>query len=149
MDQLQPAEFIRPPIDVFIEDAMKQGHSKEAATALYHDILNDKVFINDVYQVAVREHFDENDGIVLTHLSIKRRDRETIHDWRDLQEIKNQLCGAEREAIELYPAESRRVDSANQYHLWVFPDGFRLPVGFTERYVTEETFMDSKQRPFE
>jgi hypothetical protein len=37
-----------------------------------------------------------------------------VHDWRDLQRIKNQLVGPECEAVELYPAESRKVDTANQ-----------------------------------
>jgi hypothetical protein len=51
------------------------------------------------------------------------------------------------EAVELYPAESRRVDSANQYHVWAFP-GQRLPFGFAERLVAED-IPGVTQRPFE
>lgn len=103
-----------------------------------------QIFRSDVYQVAVRH----SPGMI--HLSIKRNDREPIHDWRDMQQIKNVLVGPEFEAVEIYPAESRVVDTANQYHLWVFDDPtFRLPFGFDERYVTEDNFCDSKQRPFE
>ena len=67
---------------------------------------------------------------------IKRRDREVIRDWRELQAIKNAIVGPEHEGFELYPAESRLVDTANQFHLFVFMDRrVRMPVGFVEREV--------------
>ena len=70
-------------------------------------------------------------------LSIKRRDREVIRDWRELQAIKNAIVGPEHEGFELYPAESRLVDTANQFHLFVFMDRrVRMPVGFVDREVT-------------
>lgn len=73
------------------------------------------------------------------HLSIRRRDRKAVHDWRDLQRIKNDVAGPEREAVELYPAEARMVDTANQYHLWVAPEGVQLEVGFAMgRVVADE-----------
>jgi hypothetical protein len=86
----------------------------------------------------------------LVHLSIKRNDRLPIHDWRDLQRIKNEILGPEHEAMELYPAESRVVDTANQYHLWCFL-GERAPFGYeAQRCVMEETGeTGAKQRPFE
>src|SRR5580704_308381 len=74
------------------------------------------IWLCDEYQVAVDKSPQHAfRGFTLWHLSIKRRDKEPIHDWRDLQEIKNQICGPEFEAIEIYPAEDRKVDSANQY----------------------------------
>lgn len=83
---------------------------------------------NDRYTVHVRCSIEKGmSGLV--HLSIHRRDRAPARDWRDFQRIKNDVCGPEREAIELYPAESRLVDQANEYHLWVAPEGERLPVG--------------------
>ena len=86
----------------------------------------------------------------LTHLSIKRHDRKAMHDWRDLQMIKTVLCGPEREAMEVYPAESRLVDAANQYHLWVLPEGVLLPFGFSDgRLVVESGAGKAEQRPFE
>ena len=105
-------------------------------------------WLNDVYSVG---RYD--DGPII-HLSIKRIDKEPIHDWRDLQEIKNQLVGKENEGVEVYPAESRRVDMANQYHLWVFADaGQTIPFGFTDgRMVLDHDPKDNsgvKQRPFE
>ena len=61
--------------------------------------------------------------------------------------MQNELVGDECEAIELYPAESRLVDTANQYWLWCFP--YRIPLGFSSRLVGEMT-PDSKgkQRPW-
>jgi len=86
----------------------------------------------------------------VTHLSIKRNDRESVHDWRDLQIIKNTFCGDDAEGVEIYPAESRLVDTSNQYHLWVFPPGTPLPLGFNDgRLVTAAKFGSAKQRPFE
>lgn len=107
--------------------------------------LTKDVFINDKYQVAV-DYLDDS----LTHLSIKRIDREPIHDWRDLQQIKNEICGAEFEGVELYPRESRKVDTANQYHLWVITQKkFTFPFGFMDRLVLdsdEANEIDVKQR---
>jgi len=71
----------------------------------------------------------------VTWLSVKRNDIEPIHNWRHLQQIKNDICGEEREAIELYPAMSRIVDAANQYHLWVLPAGHIIDMGFKDRMV--------------
>lgn len=103
------------------------------------------VFLNDTYQVIVAKLMEDQ-----VHLSIKRIDRQPIHDWRDLQEIKNQLVGPECEALELYPAESRRVDAANQYHLWCCTDdNFRFPFGFHTRAVGDEPIGKSVNRPLE
>ena len=85
------------------------------------------------------------------HLSIKDHGRSAKHDWRDFQRIKNELVGPEFEAIEIYPAESRLVDGANQYHLWVF-ESWRIPVGFTSRLVSDGVSKhapNAVQRPFE
>lgn len=86
-------------------------------------------------------------------LSIKRLDRRSIHDWRELQRIKNELCGEDCEGVELYPAEDRHVDTSNQYHLWVFPNNVRLPFGYGDRLVLapgQKMFPGDKsvQRPF-
>lgn len=85
------------------------------------------------------------------HLSIKRLDRSPIHDWRILQRLKNDTVGPDREAIEIYPAEDRLVDEANQFHLWVLPEGLRVPVGFLDRQVggTERAAaIGARQRPW-
>lgn len=111
-----------------------------------------QIFLNNRYQVTMSEAEVYSLWPQMWHLSIKRIDKEPIHDWRDLQRIKNEVVGEEYEAIELYPAESRRVDTSNQYHLWVFKDKFTIPIGFLERRVQgpEKTVgTGAKQRSFE
>lgn len=101
------------------------------------------------------------------YLSIRRKERSRLpRDWRDLQRIKAEIVGPEHEGFELFPAESRLVDSADQFHLWVLPKPLRrteegelhdcIPVGYSNRYVAtkEETTAHlgeskSTQRPFE
>ena len=86
----------------------------------------------------------------IVHLSIKRNDRAPIMNWRDLQKIKNELVGPECEAVQIFPAESRMVDTSNQYHLWVFSDPkVRIPFGYRERLVAEGNIMGAIQEPFE
>jgi len=77
-----------------------------------------EVWKNELYTVALYRNAGPQNWPALLHLSIKRNDREPIRDWRELQRVKNAILSAEREAVELFPAESRRVDSANQYHLF-------------------------------
>lgn len=111
--------------------------------------------INDTYQVLIKKQYNHDTPepeLQLIWLSIKRLDKQPIHDWRHLQQIKNELVGPEAEAIELYPAESRLVDTANQYHLWVIPDiTLRFPFGFGERIVCDDApeAAGHKQRKFE
>ncbi len=92
---------------------------------------------NDKYVVLRRviKAKDDSTGDMI-HLSIRRQDRRPAKDWRDFQRIKNQLAGPDYEGVELYPRESRKVDTANQYHLWCFP--FTLGFGLgDERMVTD------------
>lgn len=104
------------------------------------------VFRNDTYQVMMKLMLMNKREWVW--LSIKRIDRQPIHDWRDLQQIKNELVGEECEGLELYPAESRKVDTANQYHLWCKGDRrFRFPFGFGNRMVSDRETSQSRQRP--
>ena len=109
-----------------------------------------RVFLNSRYQVAVYAPTSMigSDG-KLYHLSIKRRDGAACRDWRDFQRIKNELIGPEAEAVELYPAESRLVDGANQYHLWAL-EGQKFFMGFHgKRLVSEDNSRGVQQRPFD
>ena len=108
---------------------------EEAMVLLKAEYESAELWTNNQYQVLVRRHPQ------YTHLNIRRRDGEAIfRDWRHFQEIKNQLVGAEYEAVELYPAESRLVDTSNSYHLFASNDAaFRFPFGWTERNVVETT----------
>ena len=108
---------------------------------------------NSRYQVTIRRYTDPTIGDC-AHLSIKLHDKVAGHDWRDFQLIKNELLGEEEEAVEIYPAESRLADGANQYHLFC-AFGKRVPFGFQQRLVTEQPITAvpggpaSRQRPFD
>jgi hypothetical protein len=71
------------------------------------------------------------------HLTFKRNDRAPVRDWRHFQAIKNEVAGFQREAIEIFPIESELVDAANEYHLWVLPEGLTAPYGFEARAVID------------
>lgn len=135
-----------PAIMALMSDAATEGEVYRMAREICEDEhRNSKVYLNDIYQVSVRK------AGPYVHLSIKRIDRQPVTDWRDKQEIKNQLVGPECEGVELYPAESRLVDGANQFHIFCVPDpNYRFPFGFTgPRAVTNEPIGKSQQRPRE
>lgn len=118
------------------------------AAALNDEIREREMWKNDRYTVTVTR----NDEGHVTCLSIKRNDGGAVRDWRHMQKIKNQLAGSEAEAIQLFPAESRLVDTANQTWLWVFPPGVKLPLGFPDRAVggpEEAEEVGAHQREFE
>lgn len=105
------------------------------------------MWCNNIYTV----HRKEDEGGIVW-LSIRRNDRKAIRDWRHFQRIKNELVGPEREGLELFPAESRLVDEANQYHLWVLPEGSMVPVGWNTRMVSgsdEADRVGATQREFD
>lgn len=73
------------------------------------------------------------------HLSIRHNQRKAVRDWRHFQRIKNDLAGPEREAVEIFPAESNLIDTANQYHLFVYPVGRHSEFTWTEgRMVSDD-----------
>lgn len=93
------------------------------------------------YFVIVTEIITAND-VEMTWLSIRRNDRKATQDWRHLQAIKNELTSPEREAVQLYPAESRLLDESNQIHLWVYPEDQALPFGYANRSVITATELE-------
>lgn len=105
-----------------------------------------EVWRNETYEVIVTRggqyrkstgKVEENDD-GLTHLSIKRYDRAPCRNWRHFQQVKNEICGETAEAVEVYPAEARLADNANQYHLFAFPEGFTIPIGFGSGMLTSD-----------
>jgi len=106
----QPMKFIRKEVDCL-------------------DSNGDQViFQNNLYIAVVRR---KSDGMI--HISFRNMENSTEIPWKHKQQIKNDICGSEREAIELFPAMSRIVDTANQYHLWVYPEGYIIPTGFPKK----------------
>lgn len=124
--------------------------SRAHIEAVLKDVDKDKVFLNSRYQVNVRPFGPE--GQQMVHLSIKRLDKDRVgpERYRDFMRIKNELVGPEFEAVEIYPAHSREVDTANQYHLWVMPPGVSVPFGFDDgRAVQSESLGGARQHPLE
>ena len=94
---------------------------EKANTGKYYEANpTEEVWANDKYVVHVRKDLEAM-GQLMTHLSIRNTENTAIRDWRDMQYIKNELVGDENEGFELFPKESRLVDTANQFHIWVFP----------------------------
>ena len=107
------------------------------------------IYRNSRYQVHVRRLKAHDGGPDLIHLSFRRLDRGIVVPYRDKMRIKDEFIGPECEGIELFPARSREVDTANHYHLWIIDDPtFRFPFGFTRRLVTEATIGDARQEPW-
>lgn len=72
------------------------------------------------------------------HLSIHTHDRGPVRNWRHLQQIKNEVVGENRTAVEVFPPERSLVDTSNEYHLWVFPAGESLGFGLDESLVSDD-----------
>ncbi len=49
--------------------------------------------------------------------------------WAVKQEIKDELFGSRRVAIEVFPEDKHLVDVCDVYHLWVLPKDFKMPFG--------------------
>jgi len=75
-----------------VEELMKKFEvSREDAEQYKERMKDEKVFMNNLYQVNIIEYPE------LFHVSVKRLDKHPVHDWRHLQRIKNELIGKENE----------------------------------------------------
>lgn len=147
---LLPATKIPPTqekVDAIRAQAEKMGLDPDVAEGYVREPA--EMWQNDRFTVVVQRR---QDGSVVS-LSVRRADRKPDIGWRDLQRIKSQLAGDETEGFELFPAESRLVDTANQRWLWCMPPGEMLPVGFHGgRHVSgpeDAESVGAKQAPFE
>lgn len=146
--KLRPGDSVRRP-EVVRETARWYGVSEAEANAMLDRSEADtEVWINDIYQVQVG-HCGPNNKVM--HLNIRRRDGGMFKDWRHFQQIKNQLAGEEREGFEIYPRESRKVDTSNKWHIFVLPEGQSLDaVGWQQRdvqYDENRNVPGLRQRP--
>ena len=83
---------------------------------IYAALFTGVTFVNDVYSVL------HHNGLFYggqQRLSIHRHDYAPCNSWSDFQQIKNELIGPEAEAVQVYPAESRLLDTDNVYHLFI------------------------------
>lgn len=139
--------------EALIIDTMRVDKTldRASATAIVDDLSNDLIYLNSRYQVNCRKYRSRNGFPDIVHLSIKRIDKERVgpERYRDFIRIKNELLGPDFEAVEIYPAFNDEVDTANQYHLWVFFERcFRLPFGWHgQRLVDGTSPVGGKQEP--
>ena len=102
-------------------------------------------YANDKYVVSVDkkcDHIHPNwpEELPCWYISFSMRDGGHLLDWREIQEIKNQVLGPEYECVMLWPKESRVLDTANQFHMYAIGrPGIEFPVGYqTERAVRDD-----------
>ena len=127
----QPCEFFKSFFNGRTPTVTEKAFFVEKAVQRMTAVM---IYQNDVYHVEVKH------APPFIHLDIRRRDGKTCNEWQDFQRIKNELVGPEHEALQLFPAESRLVDTGNEYHLWVCSDTHsRFQFGFKDRFVLGET----------
>jgi hypothetical protein len=89
----------------------------------------------------------EGQPITLWHLALVGTKNHPTLTWGEAQRAKAELLGEDVEAIELYPAADRVFDLP-EVHLWCFPRGFKLPLGFAKRVqVVDATARDPEGNP--
>lgn len=120
------------PREAHIAWAISKGVSTDEAIQHWDELIESLHFVNDEYVVIQRPcpkamNTAGIDGLMW--LSIRRKDNKKIRKWTDLQSIKNLIFGSESEAVEIFPAESRKADTVNQYHLFGGAE-CRFPIGF-------------------
>ena len=87
-------------------------------------------------------YWESNDGFAVSsrqirtawgtveHVAINRMNGDSRDvPWAIKQQIKDELFGSRRVAIEVYPSQKNLVDACDVYHLWVLPKDFVLPFG--------------------
>lgn len=57
--------------------------------------------------------------------------------WAEKYQIKNELFGENRAAVEVFPKADRLVDTCDVYHLWVFDKKFEMPFGIHPKEYTK------------
>ena len=107
----------KPTWDKF-EEAIAVVNSNQITLEPNQTIYRNKFYT--VVKTVLEPELGEKSGL---HLSIRHNERKAVRDWRHFQRIKNELAGAEREAVEIFPPESQLVDTSNQYHLWIQTQG--------------------------
>ena len=126
------AMYLSKPLEFYSQ--FFNGRTPTAEEALFfiegcvQRMTGTQLYENDLYfvQVFPRGQFFQ--------LNIRRRDGHPCKDWWHFQQIKNEIMGPECEAVELFPADSRMIDTGNEYHLWGYARaGQRFPFGFHRR----------------
>ncbi len=100
---------------------MVRAQHPDVTDAQVAALMPDETWGNDRYTVSVRFLNGDRDGFV--EIGVHNHKRTPHVPWRHLQQIKNEVLGPDREAVQLFPAEDRLVDTANEFWLYVYPVG--------------------------
>ena len=87
---------------------------------------------DDGYQVCsrlLRTKWGNVEHATIKKLGTFSNDGSADIPWGIKMEIKNELFGEDRLAIEVFPKQKNLVDVMDIYHLWVFSKDFDLPFG--------------------
>lgn len=117
---------------------------KQAAEELgvpYHGWMRemDRAWISEDQKYSVMSRLLRTEWGKVEHVTITaaegvgRSDGSGDIPWAVKMEIKNDLFGEKRVAVEVFPTQDRLVDVCDCYHLWVFEKGFQLPFGIHPR----------------
>lgn len=87
-----------------------------------------RVAENGIFTVLVREVPTPWGAVLHAMISIACQPEPS---WYEKQRIKDTVFGRPRTAIEVFPPHDDIVDGADSYHLWVLPEGMKLPFGLT------------------
>ena len=128
---------------IFEDNNRTIGTFKKYCEIFHRDMAKRECYENEVYAVYLYRKKNADDMIhedsfkgKCDYISLRRHDKKPTNNWQDMQTIKNRLLGTNCEAIQIFPAEDRMINTANQYHLIVFPEGYVIPFGFmSKRFV--------------
>ena len=86
-----------------------------------------KCFVNKQSKIKViRSITTLENGSRWIHVSCSKKIGQIV--WKDLQSVKNQFIGSEKEAIQVFPKIRNLIDISDCYHLWSLLDGeFCIP----------------------
>jgi hypothetical protein len=115
--------FVQLPLDV-IPEQREAGYNLQAVLAnnLY------KVMLRPIASAAFRDR--EGQPMAIMHMTVQtREERQPAPTWEHLQRIKEEIMGPHVEAMELFPNAERDINIPDR-HLWCFPEGVMIPVGF-------------------
>ena len=76
----------------------------------------------------IRTQFGKIEHVTITKGQGTRNGEGEI-TWSQKQQIKNELFGEDRFAIEVFPKQKKLVDVMDVYHLWVFDKKLEMPFG--------------------
>lgn len=86
-----------------------------------------KIFANSRFRCDIFNGVSSVGGYV--HLVVTRHGLLEPPTHVELQRIKNELFGADIEAVEIYPAGTGELSESIR-HLWLLPSTFEMPFGF-------------------